>query len=33
MQKKIIALAVAAALTAPAMAFAEATVYGKINMS
>jgi len=33
MQKKIIALAVAAALTAPAMAFAEATVYGKANMS
>lgn len=33
MQKKIIALAVAAALTAPAMAFAEAKVYGLIDMS
>jgi predicted porin len=33
MQKKIIALAIAAALTAPAMAFAEATVYGKANLS
>ena len=33
MQKKIIALAVAAALTAPAMAFAEVTVYGLANLS
>lgn len=33
MQKKIIALAIAAALTAPAMAFAEATVYGQANLS
>ena len=33
MQKKIIALAIAAALTAPAMAFAEVTVYGKANLS
>jgi predicted porin len=32
MQKKIIALAIAAAMTAPALAFAEATVYGTINM-
>ena len=28
MQKKIIALAVASALTVPAVAFADATVYG-----
>ena len=33
MQKKIIALAIAAALTAPAMAFAEATVYGQVNLA
>jgi predicted porin len=33
MQKKIIALAVASALTVPAMAFAEATVTGQVNMS
>ena len=33
MQKKIIALAIAAALTAPAMAFAEATVYGQFNLA
>ena len=33
MQKKIIVLAIAAALTAPAMAFAEATVYGQFNLA
>ena len=33
MQKKIIALAIAAALAAPALALAEATVYGQANMS
>ncbi len=33
MQKKIIALAIAAALTAPALAFAEATVYGQVNLA
>ena len=33
MQKKIIALAIASALTMPALAFAEATVYGQANMS
>jgi predicted porin len=33
MQKKIIALAIASALTAPAMAFAEATVYGQADLS
>lgn len=33
MQKKIIALAVASALTVPAMAFAEATISGQVNMS
>jgi predicted porin len=33
MQKKIIVLAIAAALTAPALAFAEATVYGQANVS
>lgn len=33
MQKKIIVLAIAAALTAPAMAFADATVYGQANVS
>ncbi|OFZ68956.1 MAG: hypothetical protein A2V79_10910 [Betaproteobacteria bacterium RBG_16_56_24] len=33
MQKKIIVLAIAAALTAPAMAFADATVYGLAAMS
>ena len=33
MQKKIIVLAIAAALTAPAMALAEATVYGQANVS
>jgi len=33
MQKKIIALAIASALTVPALAFAEATVYGQMNMS
>ena len=33
MQKKIIALAVASALTVPAMAFAEATITGQVNMS
>ena len=32
MQKKIIALAVAAALTAPALAMAETTVYGTFDM-
>jgi predicted porin len=33
MQKKIIALAIASALTAPALAFADATVYGEANLS
>lgn len=33
MQKKIIALAVAAALTTPGLSFAEATVYGQANVS
>ena len=33
MQKKIIALAIASALTAPALAFAEATVYGQVNLA
>lgn len=33
MQKKIIALAIAAALTTPALALAEATVSGQVNMS
>ena len=33
MQKKIIALAIASALTAPALAFAEATVYGQANLA
>ena len=33
MQKKIIVLAIAAALTAPALAFAEATVYGQVNLA
>ena len=33
MQKKIIALAIASALTAPALAFADATVYGQANLS
>lgn len=33
MQKKIIALAIAAAMTAPAAAMAEATVYGQVNMA
>lgn len=33
MQKKIIALAIASALTAPAMAFADATVYGLAALS
>lgn len=33
MQKKIIALAIAAALTAPALAFADATVYGVADLS
>lgn len=33
MQKKIIALAIASALTVPAMAYAEATISGQINMS
>ena len=33
MQKKIIALAIASALTVPAMAFAEATITGQVNMS
>jgi predicted porin len=33
MQKKIIALAIASALTVPAMAFADVTVTGQINMS
>ncbi|HTN94933.1 MAG TPA: porin [Gallionella sp.] len=33
MQKKIIALAIASALAVPAMAFAEATVTGQVNMS
>lgn len=33
MQKKIIVLAIAAALTAPAMAFADASVYGLANLS
>ena len=33
MQKKIIALAIAAALATPALALAEATVYGQVNLS
>lgn len=33
MHKKIIALAIASALAAPAVAFAEATVYGQANLS
>jgi predicted porin len=33
MQKKIITLAIAATLTAPALVFAEATVYGQANVS
>jgi predicted porin len=33
MQKKIIALAVAAAMTAPAMAFADASVYGIVDVA
>lgn len=33
MQKKIIVLAIAAALTAPAMAFADASVYGQVNLA
>jgi predicted porin len=33
MQKKIIALAIASALTAPALAFADATVFGTANLS
>ena len=33
MQKKIIALAIASALTAPALAFAEATVFGQANLA
>ena len=33
MNKKLITLAVAAALAAPAAAMADATLYGKINMS
>ena len=33
MQKKIIALAIAAAMAAPAAAMAEATVYGQVNMA
>ena len=33
MQKKIIVLAIAAALTAPALAFAEATVFGQANLA
>jgi predicted porin len=33
MQKKIIALAIASALTAPVMAYAEATAYGQANLS
>ena len=33
MQKKILSLAIAAAMAAPAAAMAEATLYGKLNMS
>jgi predicted porin len=33
MQKKILSLAIAAAMVAPAAAMAEATLYGKLNMS
>lgn len=33
MQKKIIALAIASAMTVPALAYAEATVYGQANVS
>jgi len=33
MQKKIIALAIASAMTVPALAYAEATVYGQANLS
>jgi len=33
MQKKLIALAIASALTAPALAYADATVYGQVNLS
>lgn len=33
MQKKLIALAIASALAVPALAFAEATVYGQVNLS
>ncbi len=33
MQKKIIALAIASALTAPALAFADVTVYGLVDLS
>lgn len=33
MQKKIIVLAIASALTAPALAFADVTVYGQANLS
>ena len=33
MQKKIIVLAIAAALAAPAMAFADASVYGQVNLA
>jgi predicted porin len=33
MQKKIIALAIASAMTVPALAYAEATVSGQVNMS
>ena len=33
MQKKLLTLAVAAAMAAPAAAMAEATLYGKLNMS
>lgn len=33
MQKKIIALAIASAMTVPAMAYAEATISGQVNMS
>ena len=33
MQKKIIALAIASAMTVPALAYAEATVYGQARLS
>ena len=33
MQKKIIVLAIAAALTAPVLAYAEVDVYGQMNLA